>query len=245
VGQAIRQTSVALLSTNRFETNRLADFQRTKIYDVGVAIPFLALILYRLPQLWALIRGGIHRVASGNASWFELLVFTGRISSLAFALLILYLLFARRTPQRKSEGLLPRIVAIIGSFTVLAFVLLDHVRLTFPEQLLATLLSVSGTIGSVFAAAHLGKSFSILPEARKLVTSGPYAVVRHPLYLAETLGILGSTLQYRQPEALMLGLTAIALLYWRTVFEEQVLTKAYPEYSAYAKRTWRFIPYVC
>jgi protein-S-isoprenylcysteine O-methyltransferase Ste14 len=238
--------SMSMMLLRAQKTNSwFADFQRTKIYDVAIAAPFLALVLYRILGLWSLILGGMRRVVSGNASFFELLIYTGRVSTLLLGLLLIYLLLARRTPERKAEGMLPRLVAVCGTGTVLLFLLLDHVRLPFAVQCLATLLSVSGTIGSVIAAAHLGKSFSILPEARKLVTSGPYALVRHPLYLAETLGVLGATLQYRQPWALMIGITAILLLYWRTVFEEQVLTKAYPEYSAYSKRTWRFVPYVC
>jgi protein-S-isoprenylcysteine O-methyltransferase Ste14 len=41
----------------------------------------------------------------------------------------------------------------------------------------------------------LGRSISILPQARQLVTSGPYAFVRHPLYLGEMTAMLGIAMQ--------------------------------------------------
>ena len=83
-----------------------------------------------------------------------------------------------------------------------------------------------------------------MPEARALVTTGPYALIRHPLYLAENIGTLGLMLQFQQPWASLLGAAAILVQYWRTIFEESVLLEAYPAYTAYRAHTWRFLPYV-
>ena len=44
--------------------------------------------------------------------------------------------------------------------------------------------------------AYLGKSFSIIPQARRLVREGPYSVVRHPLYLAEEVALLSCLLRF-------------------------------------------------
>ena len=43
---------------------------------------------------------------------------------------------------------------------------------------------------------HLGRSFSIVPQARTLVRTGPYKFVRNPLYLAEEVALLGTLLQF-------------------------------------------------
>src|SRR5262249_13688544 len=118
------------------------------------------------------------------------------------------------------------------------------VTLSLPVQVLADLLIIGGAIGSLVAVSGLGEAFSIMPEARSLVTSGPYAIVRHPLYVAEIIGVAGMVLQFQQPWAGMLGIAICVLQYWRTVFEEQVLIQAYPEYVAYRTRTRRFIPYL-
>jgi protein-S-isoprenylcysteine O-methyltransferase Ste14 len=62
------------------------------------------------------------------------------------------------------------------------------------------------------------------------------AVIRHPLYLAEMIGILGFVLQFQQPWALFLGAMRFGLQYWQSVFEERVLMRAYPDYATYRVR---------
>ena len=83
--------------------------------------------------------------------------------------------------------------------------------------------------------AKLGKSFSIMPEARNLVTGGPYAWARHPLYAMEIITLIGTAIQFQQPWAGLLALGVIVLQVARTVFEERVLSDAYPEYAPIAR----------
>ena len=109
-------------------------------------------------------------------------------------------------------------------------------------QLAACFLIGCGSLCSIFIVSRLGKSFSILPEARRLVTSGPYAFARHPLYAAEMLTIAGTAIQYQQPWAVLLAVAVIALQVTRSIFEERVLLEAFPDYGAYRARTKRFIP---
>ena len=84
--------------------------------------------------------------------------------------------------------------------------------------------------------------FSILLQARCLVTHGPYAHIHHPLYLVETIAILGLTLSYRQPWAGLIFLASFVVQLVRINFEEDVLTRVFPEYAAYKCRTYRRIP---
>ena len=52
---------------------------------------------------------------------------------------------------------------------------------------------------------RLGRSFSINAEARRLVTEGPYAVIRHPLYLAEQIALIGVFIEFFSlPAALLI-----------------------------------------
>ena len=81
-----------------------------------------------------------------------------------------------------------------------------------------------------------------MPEARTLVTGGPYAYARHPLYGVEIITIIGTALQFAQPWAGLIALLVAVLLVIRSRYEEGVLEAAYPEYAAYRARTKRFIP---
>ena len=102
-------------------------------------------------------------------------------------------MYAVRTiPQRGAMGFYPRVAAVIGTFSSLAFLLLPPQELSYGLYLASLLLLLAGIILAIWALIFLGRSISLLPEARRLVTSGPYALVRHPLYLGEMIAIAGS-----------------------------------------------------
>ena len=94
----------------------------------------------------------------------------------------------------------------------------------------------------VYPLIALSRSFSMMPQARKLVTGGPYAYVRHPLYLAEEAAVAAILLQYAWFAALSFLAAHGAVQVRRMQLEESVLRNAFPEYAAYAKRTPRLIP---
>ena len=81
-------------------------------------------------------------------------------------------------------------------------------------------------------------------QARKLVRTGPYKVVRHPLYLAEEVALLGMLLQCFSPLTLALFLVHAALQVRRTFYEDNLLRRAFPGFDEYARSTPRLIPYV-
>jgi len=96
----------------------------------------------------------------------------------------------------------------------------------------------------VYTLLWLRNSFSIIPEARRLVTGGPYSVVRNPLYAAE----IGAAIAWAASEprlfllAALLPLIAFQLL--RIRFEERLLRSAFPDYGAYLARTRRLVPFL-
>ncbi len=96
-----------------------------------------------------------------------------------------------------------------------------------------------GLLGLLASIVSLGRSFSIAPADRGLVTSGAYRYIRHPMYGAELLsnaGFLIGNLSGRN--ALTLG-AMLATLVWRISREERIVDK----YAGYAARVrWRLIP---
>jgi len=222
----------------------LENFRRTKNFDLLAASPLILwyLLGFRRQAPITLIR--LQELMNGTINLLDFLQLIALLGSFVLIFILVYLLITRRTPELRSYGALPRVVAVCGTFLGNGFLYLRAVQLTLPVQVLADLLIIAGTIGALVAASRLGASFSLMPEARKLVTTGPYAVIRHPLYLAEMVGILGLVLQFEQTWALFLGAAVFGLQYWRSVFEERVLTQAYSDYAAYRARTWRFFPYL-
>jgi len=163
-----------------------------------------------------------------------------------FNLVLIGLVLVRRRPIDTARGLYPRCVAFLGTFL---FLLLISLRLPIPMaplsyglSIVSSLFLLIGGCGSLIVVLWLGRSFSIVPQARRLVIVGPYRWVRHPLYLVEEVMIVGSAILYSPPWSYILLVCHVALQIERMRLEEAVLRRAFPEYAAYAARTARLIP---
>jgi protein-S-isoprenylcysteine O-methyltransferase Ste14 len=93
---------------------------------------------------------------------------------------------------------------------------------------------------------HLGKNVTdtvALRDDHRLVTTGPYRLVRHPLYTAGSMLWLGILLATTLWVLLFVFIPGLCLLVWRTRTEEANLAARFgDEYRAYAERTGRFFP---
>jgi protein-S-isoprenylcysteine O-methyltransferase Ste14 len=157
---------------------------------------------------------------------------------------MLVVLYSTRLPARGTDHRFAVIfIAFTGTFSAIGASFLPgggrHDWLVLPADILAT----AGLAYAVWGLAYLRRSFSIIPEARRLVTGGPYAFSRHPVYLGEIATAIGINL------ATGGWLTAIAILYFvicevlRMRWEERVLARAFPnDYPAYAARVPRYAP---
>jgi protein-S-isoprenylcysteine O-methyltransferase Ste14 len=221
---------------------RLLRAQDTKAYDAVAALPLILWFTYGALQLRAVLAHDAALIAAGTAGLFIWVQFASLLMAALFDLLLVYLLVVRDRPVAKSRGVLPRFFGFAGTFMGVGILQLPVAQLSLPVQLLAAVLIGIGSLGSVLVLWRLGRNFSIMPEARKLVTSGPYAHARHPLYAVEMLTIAGTALQFAAPWSWVIAAVVVALLWIRSHFEEQVLVEAYPEYDAYRARTKRFIP---
>lgn len=109
---------------------------------------------------------------------------------------------------------------------------------TLPRAL-GLALAITGFGLLTLARLQLGDAFSIVPRATKLVTTGLYSRIRHPIYLFSALGIAGTILWVDLPPLLALLLVLVPVQFWRARKEEQALeAKLGDEYRRYRERTW-------
>jgi protein-S-isoprenylcysteine O-methyltransferase Ste14 len=114
----------------------------------------------------------------------------------------------------------------------------ENAFVTWP---LGLLLFLTGWVLRMWAQKHLGHRLKI---KRTVTTSGPYALVRNPLYIANTLVILGTVVMSEVLWLIPVTLLWCALLYSLVVhFEEQHLAAQYgEEYLNYVRVTPRWWP---
>jgi protein-S-isoprenylcysteine O-methyltransferase Ste14 len=229
-------------------SGRLRALRRTKLYDLFAAAPLIAWYGYcaaqMLPPLAQQVTLVKLFVRTDPSMLPATLVFraVAEVSTLAFLVLLVVMFTVRHIPRRAALGFYPRFAAVVGTFLSVGFLLLRPQELSYALYLISLLLVIAGTVFAICALLVLGRSMSLLPEARRLVTRGPYALVRHPLYLGEMVAVAGVALQYLSAGALLLLGLVWAFLLWRMKYEEHVLFQSFPEYGDYMARTARLVP---
>ena len=210
-----------------------------KLHDLAAASPLIVwygyAIIHILPQIVTQIASAPHSFQTGLSA-------ASQIVTVLFLGLQIALFLIRRVPVGRAEGWWPRAAALVGSNLLLALLAIPRVALSPAMTIFSSLFVLAGTAGAIWSAMWLGRSFAIFPQARALVTGGPYRFVRHPIYLAEQIAAFGILWQYQQPWALLIVLANFAAQFPRMHFEEQVLAKNFPGYRAYAACTSRLVP---
>jgi protein-S-isoprenylcysteine O-methyltransferase Ste14 len=160
------------------------------------------------------------------------------------ALVVVLFIIRRRRIEGERATLGPGAVALLGTFLLNVVAYLPVEDTTSTESLLASsVVVIVGTVFTIWSLATLGRCFGLFPEARGLVTRGPYRLVRHPVYLGELISAVGLLLAKPHPLVVVTFGVFVALQYWRTVYEERALSAAFPEdYPAYARRVPRLLP---
>jgi len=84
-----------------------------------------------------------------------------------------------------------------------------------------------------------------LAQDQRVISSGPYALVRHPMYLAGLVMMLGMPIALGSVWGLLVVVAMIPALIWRLLDEEKFLARKLPGYVEYQNKTrYRLIPLV-
>src|ERR1700728_1211772 len=111
------------------------------------------------------------------------------------------------------------------------------------------LLALAGSYAFCIWAMHVNRFFSSVvriqtDRGQHVVTTGPYAVIRHPGYLAGIVVMLASGVALGSwIAAAFLAITTLPFLLYRAITEDRILQAELPGYRDYAQRVrWRLIP---
>ncbi|MGY3234480.1 MULTISPECIES: methyltransferase family protein [unclassified Bradyrhizobium] len=160
-----------------------------------------------------------------------------------FYLMLGLLVLTRGPAKAQAEGLWPRIAAFVGTYMPWTITFFGRSEQALPN-LASTVFVLTGMIMMLVTVRHLGRSFSLVPQARSVVQTGPYRWIKHPLYLAEEIAILGVVLQYLSPATVCVLMLHISVQVCRIHYEEDLLRRNCPEYSQYEASRWRLLPFV-
>ena len=221
---------------------------RRKLYDFLAAAPVIAWYLFSLIQIlpWTTQQISLAKLfIQTDPSLlppFLVLGILSKICTMGFFAVLVVMFAVRRVPLDYPMGFCPRFSAGAGAFLGIGIILLAPQELSSGLYLISMLSIISGTMFAIWTTLTLARSISIMPQARNLVTSGPYVFVRHPLYLGEFVVLFGLALQHSMPWGmLLLGVQSI-FQFARMKNEEYVLARAFPNYEDYRARTARLLP---
>jgi protein-S-isoprenylcysteine O-methyltransferase Ste14 len=159
--------------------------------------------------------------------------------------------FLTHEPPRSQDGrLLVTCVALAATFLFTGLGLLVPSGPEFwsssPAVVgVALAVTLMGVALAVVSAHSLGANFSFGPQGRALVVRGPYRLVRHPIYLAELVMIMGVTVVDPRLVPILGALVVLVLQLVRIRAEERLLRSTFPGFSRYAAMTrHRLVPLV-
>lgn len=176
-------------------------------------------------------------------------------SLLAFAGPMLLMGIGKRPAQsamRARQGHRAPLVANLAAFglffaSLVKFTGSAEASLALPLALSGCTIAVVGTVLVQRSRAQLGSAWSLVAKADQstgLVTTGPYRLVRHPIYLGMALLAMGQALAFGSwPASLIVLFGVVPTFAWRALAEDNLLSRTFGEpYDTYRRRTGVIIP---
>jgi protein-S-isoprenylcysteine O-methyltransferase Ste14 len=190
----------------------------------------MAMLHSIIPGLWLLFtvywlisaRSARRSVGGARAKWIQIAVRAGMVALVVIALSSATLRHGVRVAQAYQAH--HALLAVIGIVLVMLGIGL-----------------------AVWARIELGRNWGMPMSQREdpeLITGGPYAYVRHPIYSGVILGMVGSAIGHSVAWTLPLVLFS-AYFFYSARREEELMCRQFPDsYPAYMQRTNMLVPYV-
>jgi protein-S-isoprenylcysteine O-methyltransferase Ste14 len=208
----------------------------------GKVLPLTIFTLFLVTHSLTLPREAVQLMHEG-IRLYPLMELLRHFLMVGFLLIIVMAYLTRTRAVASAYGFWERIFPLLVLFaTFVGMSFLGHAEAPqrpFPIAV-GLLLTGVGYYVSLWALWHLRGSFGIMAEARSPVTSGPYRYVRHPLYLGESLSMLGLCLAMGTVTALLFWAAWTGMQLARARIEEGKLSRQFADYRAYLERS-RFI----
>ncbi len=113
---------------------------------------------------------------------------------------------------------------------------------------LGAAVTIAGLLFAVWAREHLGRNWSrsvTIKQGHELITTGPYAVVRHPIYTGVLTGLLGTAIALSQVRGFIVFVLFFLAFWIKLRMEEQWMRSQFGEtYATYAHQTAALVPYL-
>jgi protein-S-isoprenylcysteine O-methyltransferase Ste14 len=207
----------------------------------------------------AVVMGLVLFVTAGTVRYWQGWVFLAVFVGASF-LIMVYLekhdpaLLQRRlaggpTAEKETKQKIIMLFASIGFVGLLVVPPLDH-RFGWSAAPLAAVIAGDVLVAIGFAIVFRVFKENAFTSARieiakdqRVVSTGPYAIVRHPQYAGSFLYLLGMPLALGSYLGLLVLVPMMAAVIWRLFDEEQLLAGGLPGYAEYQRAVrWRLIP---
>jgi protein-S-isoprenylcysteine O-methyltransferase Ste14 len=165
------------------------------------------------------------------------------VLTMAFYLLLIVAYLRRSADARTDRRWTSWAAAFAGTAAPFAIPLVSQGPSAGPvQESVSAVVLATGLVAMLWALGALGTNISVVPQAREVVTHGPYARIRHPLYAAELVNVVGLCLAHSGPWPWLVLVGLVLFQVVRARREEAHLARELPDYADYKSRTPMLVP---